>query len=106
LRPGQTIEATVTLPNVPAGEAVVPAAALIEEEGVFFLFVQPDPTRSVYCQRRVIVVRRAGEVAHVRTHPTLAETRRSWQAVRPGERVVTSGAAELRAALVDRQTPP
>jgi cobalt-zinc-cadmium efflux system membrane fusion protein len=100
LRAGQFITATVTLPPA-AGEVVLPAAALVEEGRGTFVFVQPDARRPFYEERRVLVVRRSLDAVHVRSRLTAAQERQGLQAVRPGERVVTAGALELKALLDD-----
>jgi multidrug efflux pump subunit AcrA (membrane-fusion protein) len=79
----------------------VPTAALVEEGGKSFVFVQPDVEKLVYSPRRVTVVRRGRDVAHVRTALTSEEERQGLQALRPGERVVTAGAVELKGLLED-----
>jgi cobalt-zinc-cadmium efflux system membrane fusion protein len=91
LRVGQSITATVVLPGR-TQELIVPASAVVEADGGRFVFVQPDPERPVFAQRRVIVVRRGKDEVHLR-----ADT------LRPGERVVTTGALELQAELDDRR---
>jgi cobalt-zinc-cadmium efflux system membrane fusion protein len=100
LRPGQAVTATVTL-SPPAGEVVLPAAAIVEEGGQTFVFVQPDAKKPLYEQRRVSVVRRGGDVIHIRSRLTSEQERQGLQTVRPGERVVTAGAVELKAVLDD-----
>jgi cobalt-zinc-cadmium efflux system membrane fusion protein len=85
LRAGQFITATVVLPT----ELVLPASALVEVGRETIVFIQPDPMKPVYVQRRVVVVRRGHDTAHVRF---------PWK---PGERVVTVGALDLKAALDD-----
>jgi cobalt-zinc-cadmium efflux system membrane fusion protein len=100
LRAGQFITATITLPPA-AGEVVLPAAALVEEGRGAFVFVQPDARQSFYEERRVLVVRRSHDAVHVRSRLTPAQERQGLQAVRPGERVVTAGALELKALLAD-----
>jgi hypothetical protein len=82
---------------------IVPASALVEQGGAAFVLVQPDPTKMVYEARRVLVTRRGHAVLHLRARLTEEETRRGFQAVRPGERVVTAGAIELKAALDDQK---
>jgi RND family efflux transporter MFP subunit len=99
LRPGQVVTATVPLP--PAGEVVLPATAVVEDGGRRFIFVQQGAGKSVFEQRRVSVVRRDGGVVHVRSRLTPDQQRLGLQAVRPGERVVTAGGAELKAILDD-----
>jgi cobalt-zinc-cadmium efflux system membrane fusion protein len=99
-RAGQFVTASITLPPV-SDEVVVPAAALVEEQGQTFVFVQPDPRKPVYEQRRVTVVRRGTDTAHVRTRLSAGELRQGVQTVRAGERVVTTGAIELKALSAD-----
>jgi cobalt-zinc-cadmium efflux system membrane fusion protein len=100
LRAGQFVTASVTLPQV-ADEVSVPATAVVEEKGQTFVFVQPDAKKPVYEQRRVVVVRRGSDTVHVRTRLTPEEKRGGAQPARPGERVVTAGAIELKALLAD-----
>jgi cobalt-zinc-cadmium efflux system membrane fusion protein len=100
LRAGQYIAATITLPPA-AGEVVLPAAAVVEEGGRAFVFVQPDARRPFYEERRVRVVRRSHDAAHVGSRLTPAQERQGLNAVRPGERVVTAGALELKTLLDD-----
>jgi cobalt-zinc-cadmium efflux system membrane fusion protein len=90
LRPGQFITASVTLAT-PQAELVIPASALVEDGRESFVFVQPDPDKPIYVQRRVTVVRRGQDMAHVRF------------TLKPGERLVTAGALELKAGLDDLQ---
>jgi cobalt-zinc-cadmium efflux system membrane fusion protein len=91
LRAGQFITATVVLPTL-VEELVVPTSALVDDGRKFIVFVQPDPTNPVYVQRRVTVVRRGQDKAHVRFP------------LKTGERVVTAGAVDLKAALDDLKT--
>jgi cobalt-zinc-cadmium efflux system membrane fusion protein len=100
LRAGQFIRATVTL-SPPAGELVLPAGAVVEEGRQTFVFVQPDAKKIFYEQRRVAVVRRSQDVVHVRSRLTPEQERQGFQTIRPGERVVTVGAVELKAILED-----
>jgi cobalt-zinc-cadmium efflux system membrane fusion protein len=99
---GQAIKVTLCLPGDTRNVAI-PAAALVEEGGKSFVFVQPDPGLDVYQQRRVLVVRRGHEVVHVRAAPTPQERRQGFAGLRAGERIVTAGAVELQGLLVDLQ---
>jgi cobalt-zinc-cadmium efflux system membrane fusion protein len=100
LRAGQFITASVTLPP-PAGELVLPAGAIVEEEHRTYVFVQPDAKKFFYELRRVAVVRRGQDVVHIRSRLTPEQERQGFQTVRSGERVVTAGAVELKAILED-----
>jgi multidrug efflux pump subunit AcrA (membrane-fusion protein) len=102
LLPGQFVRLDIPLP--PGGnEVVIPAGALVEQGGVSFIFVQPDPKKPEYHGRQVLVVRRGQDVIHVRSEPTPEEQRRGYQPLRPGERIVTAGAVEIQATLDDLQ---
>jgi cobalt-zinc-cadmium efflux system membrane fusion protein len=100
LRAGQFITARVTLPPA-AGEVVLPAGAIVEEGRQTFVFVYPDARKLFYEQRRVAVVRRGRDVVHIRSRLTAEQQEQGLQTVRPGERVVTAGAVELKALLQD-----
>jgi RNA polymerase sigma factor (sigma-70 family) len=65
LRAGQFITARVVLSQSPV-ELVIPASALVEEGGKAFVFVQQDAAKPVYSPQPVEVVRRGGNVIHVR----------------------------------------
>jgi cobalt-zinc-cadmium efflux system membrane fusion protein len=100
LMPGQFVTATIQLPPV-AGEVAIPAAALVEADGQAFVFVQPDPSKAVYVQRRVLVVRRGRDVVHLRSVLRPDEQGRGLEVLRPGDRLVTTGVVELQALLHD-----
>ena len=100
LRAGQMVKVTIALP-APVEEIEVPTSALVEAGGARFVFVQPDPKKLVFSPRRVVVVRRGRDVAHVRASPTPRQKQAGAEALQPGERVVTAGAVELQAALDD-----
>jgi multidrug efflux pump subunit AcrA (membrane-fusion protein) len=122
LRPGQAVRLTITLPPA-ASEVAVPASALVEEGGATYVFVQPDPRDRVYVPVRVEVVRRDKDTAHVRPaavkdlvtvvdydgdgwpdlHILVEEVSAAYgsRSLRPGDRVVTTGAVELKALLHD-----
>jgi RNA polymerase sigma factor (sigma-70 family) len=102
-RAGQRITATIVLPTRPA-DLVVPSSAVVEESGRTFVFVQPDSKRSVYEQRRVLVVRRGKDAIHVPSQLTPEQLKEGYQSVRAGERVVTAGALEVKAMLDDLKT--
>jgi cobalt-zinc-cadmium efflux system membrane fusion protein len=102
LRAGQFITATVDLPPLP-DRVALPTTALVEDGRTSIVFVQPDAAQPVYVQRRVVVVRRGQDQVYVRSKLTAAEEGQGLTAVRPGERVVTAGAVELKAALEDKQ---
>jgi cobalt-zinc-cadmium efflux system membrane fusion protein len=106
---GQLVTATVPLARQAAGEVAVPASALVEDGKQVGVFVQPDPKEFRYELRRVLLVRRGRDVAHVRSRPGPKEARRGFGPLRPGEWVVTQGAVELQALLDDlrgQQPPP
>jgi membrane fusion protein, heavy metal efflux system len=107
---GQFVTATMYVPPMP-DTVEIPTEALNEVGSQSLIFVQPDPTKAEYIQRRVSVVERFKDVAIVRTKLTkedlatnLAEkgtTKLPLTPLQPGERVVTRGVIELTAALDD-----
>jgi cobalt-zinc-cadmium efflux system membrane fusion protein len=100
LRAGQLVTASITMPPG-TGEVRLPAAAFIEAQGQTLVFVQPDASKSIYEQRRVLVVRRGQEVVHIRATLTPEQKRHGFQTVRPGDRVLTAGAVEVKAIFDD-----
>jgi cobalt-zinc-cadmium efflux system membrane fusion protein len=88
LRAGQYITAIVVLPTR-RQELVIPTSALVEDGRQTIVFVQPDRAKPEYVQRQVVVVRRGHDKAHV------------GFLLKTGERIVTTGALDLKAALDD-----
>jgi cobalt-zinc-cadmium efflux system membrane fusion protein len=100
LRAGQFITAAVELPS-PTDEVVVPASAVVEDGHESIVFVQPDPKEPQFAMRRVVVAWRSPSEVHLRSKLSAAGTARGLSPIRPGEKVVTAGAIELRGALDD-----
>jgi membrane fusion protein, heavy metal efflux system len=113
LRAGQFVTATVNLPP-PPHVVEAPLTALAEGGKQSFVFVQPDPAKPNYTLRRVQVTHRFENTAYVRSELTPQEQKltpeeeaqgfQPCQALKPGERVITSGVLELRAALEDKES--
>jgi cobalt-zinc-cadmium efflux system membrane fusion protein len=104
LTAGQFVTATVPLPP-PPGVVSVPLSALVEDGSESIVFVQPDPGKERYfSMRRVAAVQRFHGGAYVRSELTEAEKARGLQELKPGERIVTQGGMELKAALEDAQS--
>jgi membrane fusion protein, heavy metal efflux system len=113
LRAGQFVSATVNLPP-PLDVVEVPLTALAEDGKQSFVFVQPNPGQQRYTMRRVQVTHRFENTAFVRSRLTPAEQRLSpaeaaqglqpREPLRPGERFISSGVLELRAALEDKES--
>jgi cobalt-zinc-cadmium efflux system membrane fusion protein len=93
----QAITATVEV-SPPPGRIEVPIAALVEDGRTSVVFVQPDPARPEYVRKHVTVARRYADMAYLLADPPEPGS------VRPGDRVVTSGALLLNTAL--DQLPP
>ncbi|HEV3438135.1 MAG TPA: sigma-70 family RNA polymerase sigma factor [Gemmata sp.] len=100
VRAGQYITASITLP-LATNEMVLSTAALVEEKGQTFVFVQTDAKKPVYEQRRIVIVRRGLDVVHIRIKLTPEEEKQGFQTIWVGERVVTAGAIELKAIFDD-----
>jgi membrane fusion protein, heavy metal efflux system len=104
---------TVTLFVAPEPDTVeIPTDALNEVNGESLVFVQPDPARPEFIQKRVAVVARFKDKSFVRCDKlTARETEQSKQEVergrhaleplRSGERLVTRGVLEMTACLED-----
>jgi len=113
LRAGQFVSATVNLPP-PPDVVEVPLTALAEDGKQSFIFVQPDPAQPRYTMRRVQVSHRFEDTAFVRSRLTPAEEKltpeetaqgmQPRQPLKPGERFITNGVLELRAALEDKES--
>jgi cobalt-zinc-cadmium efflux system membrane fusion protein len=110
LRAGQYVTATV---NVPPPEDVVeiPTDALVDDGRQSVVFVQPDADAPQFAMRRIEVTQRFESTVFVRSTPFSEEARLTpreadegllpKEPLRPGERVLLSGALELKAALFD-----
>jgi cobalt-zinc-cadmium efflux system membrane fusion protein len=72
----------------------IPAASLVEDGRESIVFVQPDPEQPRFVLQRVRVLRRSFETVRVAVEP-------GGRSLRPGDRVLTSGAIFLKEALAD-----
>jgi cobalt-zinc-cadmium efflux system membrane fusion protein len=97
---GQFITAKVEVPPEP-GTLEIPTTALIEDGQESIVFIQPLEDKPVYTLRHVQAVRRGHKVVVIR--PDGPGQTKGEKPLRVGDRVVTSGALELRAALKDLQ---
>jgi cobalt-zinc-cadmium efflux system membrane fusion protein len=106
MRAGQFITAWIDLPPDP-NELEIPIAALVEDGEESVVLVQPDAEEPIYVLRRVLVTRRLGKTACVRggSFRSLGEGPSAVRSppLQLGDRVVVSGAVELRAALAGLQ---
>jgi cobalt-zinc-cadmium efflux system membrane fusion protein len=110
LRAGQFASASVELPP-PPDVVEVPLTALVDDGKLSFIFVQSGPDKAQFTLRRVLVTHRFEKTAFVKSKLTPKEMERTPDQVkkgipaaeplRPGERYLTTGALELRAALED-----
>ncbi|HZT83337.1 MAG TPA: efflux RND transporter periplasmic adaptor subunit, partial [Gemmataceae bacterium] len=100
LRAGQFVTATVLLPP-PPDTVAIPATALVEDGRESVVFVQAGD--GVYAQRKVAVVKRLADTVLVRSRVGAGEEGRGISPLKVGERVVSEGAVELKAALEDLQ---
>jgi cobalt-zinc-cadmium efflux system membrane fusion protein len=102
LRVGQFVKATVELP-APPNVVSVPASAIVEDGAESIVFVQPDPAKPQYAQRRVAVAMRLRDVVYVRSELNEKERQKGLKPLKPGEYIVTEGVLELQSALEDLQ---
>ncbi|HEV3261511.1 MAG TPA: efflux RND transporter periplasmic adaptor subunit [Gemmataceae bacterium] len=107
LRSGMSVTVTIKVP-APSDEVEIPTTALVDEGNGSAIFVQPDPDKPRYVLRYVDVVRRYADRVFVRSKPSPEEERRADHEDRPkpqplkaGQRVLVSGAVELKAELDD-----
>ncbi len=115
VRGGQFVSVAIERP-APFGVVEVPITALLEDGKESVVFVQPDPNQSRYSMRRVQVTHRFDKTAYVRSEWTPEEEfffdwdfwldgrPNDVELLLPGERVLTSGALELKAALEDEES--
>lgn len=98
-RAGQFITATLELPP-PGNEVVLPTSALIEKGGEKLVFVQTgdDP---IFTRRHVSVSRQLGSQICFYIRPPSNHDQPTVSGIKPGERIVVSGAVELQQALTD-----
>jgi len=98
LRVGQFVTAQIKLP---AGslEVAVPNSAVIDEDGTSLVFVQTDPKKHQYTRRRVTVLHRRDDSAHISSDPPPEEKKLGARGLVAGELVVTVGGVEMAAEL-------
>jgi cobalt-zinc-cadmium efflux system membrane fusion protein len=116
IRGTQFVSATVVVPP-PPDVVEIPVDALIDDGKQSLVFVQTDAAKQHYTMRRVQVTQRFERTVFVRSAPipkdeqlTSAEAEegllpkealRGPTTDRPGERIIQSGAGELKAALLN-----
>ena len=116
IRGGQFISATIRIPP-PKDVVEIPLDAVVEDGQMCVVFVQPDPTKHNYTMRRVQLMHRFEKVAFVRSTPFTKEEKKLSAAemelglltltpLRPGERILTTGVGELKAALLELESRP
>jgi len=108
LRAGQFVTASVDL--LPPEDVVeVPISAVVEDGNDSVVFIQPNPERPIYTIRRVEVTHRFEHTAYIRSVPIAnnADNNKDVDStpiepLREGERVLTAGVLELKAALANK----
>jgi cobalt-zinc-cadmium efflux system membrane fusion protein len=115
LRSGQFVTATVQLPP-PENVVEIPTSALADDGKQAAVFVQAGDKPGVYTLRRVEVVQRFDKAVFVRSkfadgtdeQPLTPEEKEDGllprRALKPGEKVITSGVLELKKELEDRES--
>jgi hypothetical protein len=111
LRAGQFVTATVDL-LPPENVVEVPISAIVEDGRDSIVFVQADPKKSIYTMRRVQVTNRFDRTAYMRSIPVTKDEEHApgedgqpsppTEPLLEGERVLTTGAMELKAALANK----
>jgi cobalt-zinc-cadmium efflux system membrane fusion protein len=115
IRSGQFVSCTIQIPP-PTDVVQVPMDAVVEDGKYAVVFVQTDPAKNAYTMRRVQLTHRFEKTAFVRSKPfadkeRLTEEEKEMgmlplEPLRPGERILCSGAGELKAALLDLESRP
>jgi cobalt-zinc-cadmium efflux system membrane fusion protein len=113
IRGGQFVSATIQIPP-PKGVVEVPIDAIVEDGQVCVVFVESSREKHYYTMRRVQVTHRFDKTAFVRSEPIPKDEQRTAEEaeldilpkepLRAGERVLTSGVGELKAALLDLES--
>lgn len=98
LAAGQFITATIELPADPA-LVVIPTAALIEEGGTSYVFVETDAARHEFVRRRISVKRRGRRNLFVCSASAPPDRGCGAESLRIGERVIVTSVLELSAEL-------
>ena len=115
IRAGQYVTATVDIPP-PDDVVEIPTDALVDDGLQSLVFVQPDAAIHQFTMRRVHVTHRFERTVFVRSTPipkaeqiTAQEAEEGLlpkEPLRPGERVLLSGAVELKAAALELESRP
>jgi cobalt-zinc-cadmium efflux system membrane fusion protein len=115
IRGTQFASATINIPP-PKDVVEIPIEALVDDGKQSLVFVQTDAAEHQYTMRRVQVTHKFDQKVFVRSTPIPKEEQLTPQEVeedllpkaplRPGERVLTSGAGELKAALLNLESQP
>jgi membrane fusion protein, heavy metal efflux system len=101
-----SVVAEIKMPP-PPGEVMVPATALVDDGQQSIVFVQTDPNKAdEFTLVPVDVVRRYADRVYIRVHsPTIGKEPAALE-LKPGQRVLVSGAVELKAAVDDLPPEP
>jgi cobalt-zinc-cadmium efflux system membrane fusion protein len=103
LRAGQFITAIIDLP--PEEHVVeVPTRALVEDGDESYVLVQHPDNTNRFTLRRVVVVRRHHDRVYVRSLLTDEQKKEGLEELHEGERVVSAGALELKAAAEEQNS--
>jgi cobalt-zinc-cadmium efflux system membrane fusion protein len=112
LRAGQFVSVTINLPP-PKNVVEIPMNAIVDDGKQCVVFVQPDPAKSEFVLRRVLVTHRFDHFAFVKSEipapdakqkqPEMDQGVRSPGPLREGDRVITAGVLELKKELEDRE---
>jgi cobalt-zinc-cadmium efflux system membrane fusion protein len=113
MRAGQFVTATVNIPP-PKDVVEIPTVALVDDGLQSVVFVQPNPAANQFTMRRVQVTHRFERAVFVRSAPFAKDeqlTAREMEEgllprepLQPGDRVLLSGAVELKAAVQDLES--
>ncbi len=115
IRGGQYVSATVNIPP-PTDVVEIPSDCLVDDGVQSIVFVQPDPAVHQFTMRRVHVTQRFDHSVFVKNIELPKEEQLTGKdaeeglmpkaPLNPGERVLLTGAVELKAALQDLESRP
>ena len=103
LRSGQFITAYIQVPT-PPNEVSIPVSALIDQEGLTYVFVQSSKNPQRFTRRRVFPVRRTDRLISLSRTPKSGSVAEPFEPLAVGDVVVTTGGLQLAAELTYLQS--
>jgi cobalt-zinc-cadmium efflux system membrane fusion protein len=112
IRAGQFVRATIYLPP-PRNVVEIPVSALVDDGKQSIVFIETDAKQNWYTMRRVVVTHRFDKTVYISSDELPAEEQRTTAEkeagllprlpLLPKDRVLLSGALELKAAILEQE---